>query len=194
MDTSSALLRNQMYSIELRHLTPAQQEVVGLWLDLIADLETIPREEDFYGQHFSLDQMDFVQDSGFVKYKDVLLVMKSEGPPGQTDWRYLFKGDEIKRNVNDDDRAAAVERVSGIANVTARKLISDDFETLSKVQSPHHPRLIWRPYSGYFGPLAEHKTFIRIGMPLSGRERVVSSCIVMVMEARFDGRAIIELS
>ena len=194
MDTSSALLRNQMYSIELRHLAPPQQEVIGLWLDLIEDHETIPREQHFFSSQFSLAELDFFPDSPFIKYKQNLLVMKSERLLDSIDWRYLYKGAEIMRSIKDDDDTTTITRVSDIDNTAARKLIIGDFEALIKVQSPHHPRLIWRPYSGYFGSDNEHKTFIRIGMPLSGPEYVVSSCLFMVMEARFDGRAIIELS
>ncbi len=188
------MLRNQMYVIELRHLSSIQQEVVGLWLDMIRDNETIPGEDCFFERHFSLADRNFRHGSPFEAYMKNLLVLKCETDGEANDWRYLYRGEVIRRAIYDDAARKPVARVSDVENPAIRKLILDDFEVLTKVQSPHHPRLIWRPYSGYFGPEHEHKTFVRIGMPLGSSHGAVSSCIFLVMEARFDGRAIIELS
>ena len=84
--------------------------------------------------------------------------------------------------------------MSEIESDIQRKLILGDLETLVKIQSPYRPRLIWRPYSGFFGSNHEHKTFIRIGMPLAGHDGNVAAAIFMIVEAAFDGRAIIEVT
>ena len=194
MDEAHNIIKRQMYSMELRNLTPIQQEVVSLWLDLISTTDTIPRQEHFFGAHFSLERGDFNQESLFHSHRHNLLVMRKEVVSGETDWRYLFKGTDLKKRIGDGERAKSLTYVSEIESDIQRTLIIGDLDTLAKIQSPYHPRLIWRPYSGFFGSSQEHKTFIRIGMPLAGPEGSVSACIFMINEAAFDGRAIIEVN
>ncbi len=180
--------------MELRNLPPIQQDLVSLWLDLILPRDTIPQQDTFFGTHFSLEQGDFKPDSLFYTHRQNLLVMRQEVMSGETDWRYLFKGTDLKKRIGDGERAKSLSYVSEIESDIQRKLILGDLETLVKIQSPYRPRLIWRPYSGFFGTNHEHKTFIRIGMPLAGPDSNVTAAIFMIVEAAFDGRAIIEVT
>ena len=194
MDAAYNIVKRQMYSMELRNLTPVQQEVVSLWLSLIGNNETIPKQDSFFGAHFSIEQCDFMPESLFHAHRQNLLVIRQEIVSGEDDWRYLFKGTDLKKRIGDGERAKSLNFVSEIESDIQRNLILGDLDTLTKIQSPYHPRLIWRPYSGFFGSNHEHKTFIRIGMPLAGPENTVSACIFMIVEAAFDGRAIIEVT
>ncbi|MEI8395294.1 MAG: hypothetical protein WCF85_11195 [Rhodospirillaceae bacterium] len=194
MDAAHQIVQRQRYCMELRNLTPVQQDVVSLWLNMIGDGETIPHENAFYETHFNLNNTEFVLTSPFCQHMRNLLVIKKVVFFDRDDWRYLFKGDELRTRIGDGERAHAISLVSEIESDLQRRLILGDLETLSIIQSPYHPRLIWRPYSGFFGSNNEHKTFIRIGMPLTGADHIVSSCIFMIVEAQFDGRAIIELT
>ena len=194
MDEAHDIIKRQMYSMELRNLAPIQQEVISLWLDLILPSDAIPRHDNFFGTHFSLERGDFKPGSLFHTHRQNLLVMRQEVVSGETDWRYLFKGTDLKKRIGDGERAKSLNYVSEIESDIQRKLILGDLETLVKIQSPYRPRLIWRPYSGFFGSNHEHKTFIRIGMPLAGHDGNVAAAIFMIVEAAFDGRAIIEVT
>lgn len=194
MMMSSALLRNQMYSIELRHLSPAQQAVIGIWLDLIPEREMMPTETVFYQNHYCLESGGFFPSSPFANHKDSLIVVRKVLNNNEDDWEYIFRGAEISRRINEDTSISHIRYVSQIENHSQRELILDDFEALSRIQKPYHLRLIWRPYSGYFGHQNEHKVFVRVGLPLSGPTGAVDTCLFLVNEAPFGGRAIIELS
>jgi hypothetical protein len=180
--------------MELRNLAPSQQQVVALWLDLVAPGESLPQEKSFFGPHFSYQLRDFIVDSPFAPHKQNLLVLCRDDEQDDIDWRYLFKGNDIRSKIREDERPKIVQKVSEIERDSERKLIYDDLEILSQIQAPYHPRLLWRPYTGYFGQNREYKTFLRIGMPLINDQNNIASAIFMVMEANYDGRAVIDLA
>ncbi|CAK0753591.1 hypothetical protein CCP2SC5_190040 [Azospirillaceae bacterium] len=192
--SSGARIANQIYNIELRHLPLLHQEIISYWLDIIPNGETLPKECDFYEKEFDLSKMDFKPDSFLGQFKEHLVVLKEEVFGDAADWRYLYKGPGVKKDIVEDKDVKIIEYVSQIENPFERDLIRKDLDTLKMVQLPHRRRLIWRPYSGYFGHDREHKTFVRIAMPFLDENRQVHSCVVLVMEALFDGRGIIELN
>ena len=141
MDAAHNIIKRQMYSMELRNLAPVQQEVVGLWLSLIAPNETIPQQGSFFGAHFSIEHGDFLPESLFHAHRQNLLVMRLEIVTGEADWRYLYKGGGLKKRIGDGERSKSLNFVSEIESDIQRNLILGDLDTLTKIQSPYHPRL-----------------------------------------------------
>ncbi|CAK0743516.1 hypothetical protein CCP1ISM_170001 [Azospirillaceae bacterium] len=185
------IIKGQMCNIEIRNLPSLHQDVIAIWLNLISQRNNLPCESDFYGGHFDVIQCDFMSNSDFSRYKSSLLVMARDAD-SDSDWRYLFKGQDIMKKIHDDERQTSITKVSEITNFSERSLIIRDLDTLTLIQRPHHRRLIWRPYTGYFGSVNERKSFIRIGLPIVNQLGCVSTCMFIVTEALFDGRAVIE--